>query len=162
TRTEVTRGRRSRGRSNGPGEGRPVTRESRATPPDPPDEEPRSMAHHPTDHTDRRTFLQAGALATASAASLSQSPGARASAQDARGSTATVPRRPLGKTGLEVTMLDQGALRGPSSDRLLRHSFASGVRVFDTAKAYGTEPNFKKWFEQDPTVRKQIVLVTKD
>src|SRR5262249_20587638 len=37
-----------------------------------------------------------------------------------------------------------------------------GVRVFDTAKVYGTEPVFKKWFQQDPAVRKQIVLVTKD
>ena len=56
--------------------------------------------------------------------------------------------------------------RGPSAaaslDRVLRLSFASGVRVFDTAKVYGTEPNFKKWFEQSPEVRKQIFLVTKD
>ena len=35
-------------------------------------------------------------------------------------------------------------------------------RLFDTAKVYGTEINFKKWFDQDPAVRKQIFLVTKD
>ncbi len=45
---------------------------------------------------------------------------------------------------------------------MLRLAYASGVRTFDTAKAYGTEPGFKKWFEQSPEVRKQIVLVTKD
>ena len=29
-------------------------------------------------------------------------------------------------------------------------------------RCYGTEPGFKKWFEQSPEVRKEIVLVTKD
>lgn len=59
-------------------------------------------------------------------------------------------------------MLDQGAVRGGNTDSLLRLSFAAGVRVFDTAKAYRSEPNFKKWFEQSPEVRRQIFLVTKD
>ena len=44
----------------------------------------------------------------------------------------------------------------------MRLSFAGGVRVFDTAKVYRSEPLFKKWFEQSPEVRKQIFLVTKD
>jgi aryl-alcohol dehydrogenase-like predicted oxidoreductase len=117
------------------------------------------MPHDETDRTDRRTFLQAGALATASAVTLA--PGLNA--QDAPAKQAALPTRPLGKTGLDVTLLDQGAAgRGASVDRILRLAFANGIRVFDTAKAYGTEPNFKKWFEQDPAVRKQIVLVTKD
>jgi hypothetical protein len=47
-------------------------------------------------------------------------------------------------------------------DRLLRLSYAAGVRTYDTANLYGTEPGFKKWFEQSPEVRKEIVLVTKD
>ena len=34
--------------------------------------------------------------------------------------------------------------------------------LFDTAKVYGTEITFKKWFAQEPEVRKQIFLVTKD
>ena len=67
-----------------------------------------------------------------------------------------------GKTGVEVTLLEQGAARGPSADRVLKFAFARGVRLFDTAKVYGTEVNFKKWFAQDPAIRKQIVLVTKD
>ena len=54
------------------------------------------------DRTDRRAFLQA--LATASASSLNAS----ASAQDAPGSPPikVVPHRALGKTGVEITMLD--------------------------------------------------------
>jgi hypothetical protein len=56
-----------------------------------------------------------------------------------------------------------GALREQGVlERLIRLSYASGVRTFDTAKAYGTEPGFKKWFERTPEVRKEIVLVTKD
>src|SRR4051794_31952778 len=102
------------------------------------------MAHVETDSTDRRTFLQAGALATASALSLASG----LKAQEAPARPTTIPRRPLGKTGVEITMLDQGAVRGPSLDSILRFAFANGIRTFDTAKVYGSEPNFKKWFDQ--------------
>ena len=74
--------------------------------------------------------------------------------------TPVLPKRKLGKTGVEISMLEAGAVR--SDDRVLRIAFANGIRIFDTAKVYGTEPNFKKWFEQDPKVRKEIFLVTKD
>jgi hypothetical protein len=59
-------------------------------------------------------------------------------------------------------MLEQGAV-AQGYDRILRLSFAQGVRVFDAAKVYpGVEPTLKKWFEAEPDVRKQIFLVTKD
>ena len=120
------------------------------------------MSLDQTDRPDRRAFLQAGALATASALSMSTSHGA----QVAPAATAkTLPKRMLGKTGLEITMLEMGtgALREQGVlERLIRLSYASGVRTFDTAKMYGTEPGFKKWFERTPEVRKEIVLVTKD
>ncbi len=114
------------------------------------------MAQDPQARTDRRSFLQAGALATASAMSAAPASGA----QQVVAREAVLPRRKLGKTGVELTMLEQGAVR--SDDRVLRFAFANGVRVFDTAKAYGTEPSFRKWFEQDSHVRKEIVIVTKD
>jgi uncharacterized protein len=112
------------------------------------------------DRTDRRAFLQAGTLAAAAAISLTPVAGA----QDAPAvqSPPVVPRRKLGKTGVEITMLDQGAVRGPNLDIVMRFSYSQGVRVFDTAKVYGSEPNFKKWFAQSPDVRKSIFLVTKD
>ena len=116
------------------------------------------MAHDEPNSTDRRTFLQAGALATASALSLA--PGLKA--QDAPAKVATVPRRPLGKTGVDITMLNQGAVRVQSLDRIFRFAFANGIRTFDTAKVYGSEPDFKKWFDRAPEVRKEIFLVTKD
>jgi aryl-alcohol dehydrogenase-like predicted oxidoreductase len=122
------------------------------------------MSHEQTGGTDRRTFLQAGALATATAAVATLGASSQAEAQDAA-KAPVLPKRRLGKTDVEMTMLEMGtgALRERGVlERLLRLSFASGVRTFDTAKMYGTEPGFKRWFEQSPEVRKQIVLVTKD
>ncbi len=72
-----------------------------------------------------------------------------------------LPKRKLGRTGYEITMLEMGsgALRDRSVlDRLLRLSFAAGVRTFDTANLYGTEPGIKAWLEAAPEVRKQITL----
>ncbi len=118
------------------------------------------MSHDETIGTDRRAFLQAGALATAAA--LGTSSGAVAQ-QPA--TAAALPKRKLGKTGVEISLLEMGtgALRERTVlDKLLRLAFAAGVRTFDTAKRYGSEPAFKAWFEKSPEVRKQIVLVTKD
>lgn len=118
------------------------------------------MAEKIHQEPDRRTFLKTGAIVSAATAvAAAGKPTTTFSAQD---QPTTLPKRKLGKTGVEVTILDQGAVRGPSYDRILRASYASGVRVFDTAKVYGTEPNLRKWFEQAPEVRKDIFLITKD
>ena len=37
-----------------------------------------------------------------------------------------------------------------------------GVRAYDTSETDHSEAAFKRWFAQDSTVRKQIILVTKD
>lgn len=118
------------------------------------------MSSSETNHPDRRTFLQAGALATASAVSLAAN--AQAQQDTATAKPQVMPRRKLGKTGVELTLLEQGAARTPSVNAILRFAYASGVRTFDTAKVYQTEPDFKKWFGQMPEVRKEIFLVTKD
>jgi uncharacterized protein len=114
------------------------------------------MSHDETNNTDRRAFLQAGALATAAALSLP----AASNAQDA--DQPPIPRRKLGKTGVEITMLDQGSVRGQSFDKLIRYAYSKGIRTFDTAKVYGTEAAFKRWFAAEAAVRKQIFLITKD
>ena len=121
------------------------------------------MADAETNQTDRRTFLQAGALAATAASAASLAPGAKA--QESRRRRPGRRRSPRGRWARRastITMLDQGAVRSEGLDRILRLSYANGVRVFDTAKVYGSEPDFKKWFEQAPEVRKQIFLVTKD
>jgi predicted aldo/keto reductase-like oxidoreductase len=108
--------------------------------------------------TDRRTFLQAGALASASVLAS----GSSTLAQDAAAPSSELPRRPLGKTGIDISILDMGSGRGADVERVLKFGFARGVRAYDTSETYHSEGTFKKWFEQDPAVRKQIFLVTKD
>jgi len=112
---------------------------------------------------DRREFLQTGAAASA-AVTLAAGATVRADDQaDAGVKDAVLPTRTLGRTGVKVTLLNQGTVQGPSSlDRLLRFSYERGVRYFDTAAAYGTEGGFKKWFTAMPEVRKNIFLATKD
>jgi aryl-alcohol dehydrogenase-like predicted oxidoreductase len=110
----------------------------------------------------RRDFLQTGAAATAAASALAAGAGAARAQDAAKADDKVLPRRKLGKTGVEVTILTQGTWQAPGLDRLLRFSFANGVRYYDTAKSYGSEPGIKKWFEQQPEVRKEIFLVTKD
>lgn len=115
--------------------------------------------------SNRRSFLRGAGVA--SSAAVSASPVSLMAQQEPAGEvpkadSKTLPRRKLGKTGVEITMLNQGAVRGQGYDRILRLSYSMGVRTFDTAKVYGTEQNFRKWFEQSPEVRKEIFLVTKD
>jgi predicted aldo/keto reductase-like oxidoreductase len=116
------------------------------------------MEHLNAGGSDRRTFLQAGAFA-ATAALAAGGAHAQAAAEEP---ALSIPRRKLGKTGVEITLLDQGAVRSSSLERVLRAAYANGIRTFDTAKVYGSEPDFKKWFEHEPAVRKEIFLITKD
>src|SRR3954449_9802867 len=116
------------------------------------------MSHPEPNAMDRRGFLQAGAVAAASALTLASG----TKADDRPASKTTPSRRPLGKTGVDVTILTQGTWRAPGLDRLLRFSYANGVRYYDTAKSYGSEPDIAKWMQAVPEVRKNIFLVTKD
>ena len=103
------------------------------------------MAHDDMPPSDRRTFLQAGAFVAASAASLTPCAGA----QEARpAAPASLPKRRLGKTGTEITVLDIGTGRGRGVGRLLRYAYAQGIRAFDTSAAYQSEPDFKDWFNE--------------
>lgn len=121
-----------------------------------------SASQHPRNDRigiDRRTFLQTGAAAAIAASgpgSAVASPILAPRAADA------IPTRKLGKTGVELTMLDAGTWRAPGLDRLLRVLYSQGVRVIDTAKSYGSEPAIGRWLQQMPEVRKEIFLVTKD
>ncbi len=111
---------------------------------------------------ERRSVLQAGATVTASAVLLGH-PGA-GQGQDAR---SVLPMRKLGKTGVEVTMLNMGTgawVNGGhfTSERLLRYAYANGVRCIDTAHSYKTEPHLATFFKGNPAARKDTFVVTKD
>src|SRR3954471_11800764 len=91
----------------------------------------------------RRDFLQTGAVATASA--LTMASGSQAAPESAK--PPTIPRRPLGKTGVDVTILNLGTWQSPGTDRLLRFAYANGVRYFDTADCYGSELAIARWLQ---------------
>ena len=112
---------------------------------------------------DRREFLQTGALAGAASAALTLGTSSPSLGDEPAASKVTLPTRKLGNTGVDVTILNHGTWEAPGAmDRLLRFSYSRGVRFFDTAKVYGTEPGLARWFAAMPQVRKDIFLATKD
>src|SRR5262249_46530336 len=114
----------------------------------------------PPSQCPRRSFLQAGAMATASALTVANGNGPQPVA--AQAAAASLPTRKLGETGQDVTILNLGTWLSPALNRLLRFAYASGVRYFDTAESYGSEPGIARWFQEMPEVRSQVFLVTKD
>ncbi len=113
---------------------------------------------------DRREFLHAGVAASAVGAGLAHGTSGAVAADDKVSQNKPVlPTRVLGKTGVQVTLLNQGTVGQPAAlDRLLRLAYREGVRYFDTAEGYkNAETVFAKWFEAAPEVRKTIFLATK-
>jgi predicted aldo/keto reductase-like oxidoreductase len=123
------------------------------------------MSESCSNSIDRRGFLQAGVAATAAASLASGIARAEEPEGDAKKgqNKPVLPTRKLGKTGVEVTMLNQGTVGQPAAlERLLRYAYREGVRYFDTAEGYkNAEGVFKTWFAAQPEVRKTIFLATK-
>ena len=83
-----------------------------------------------SDKLNRRDFLQAGA-AVAGASSLTIGTVAQAKTADEpdKASKKTLPTRRLGKTGVDVTILNQGTWQASGLNRILRTAYDSGIRV---------------------------------
>jgi aryl-alcohol dehydrogenase-like predicted oxidoreductase len=112
---------------------------------------------------DRRDFLGKGAGALAAAMSLGDEPPVSGLVPPKNAQPVTVlPKRALGRTGVEVTILNLGTWMSPGGGRLLRHAWANGIRYFDTARSYGSEPMIARWLQESPGARKDLFLVTKD
>ena len=109
----------------------------------------------------RRGFLGASA-GIAAAASLGQ--GGEVDAQTAAKATQSQPllKRKLGRTGVEVSILNFGTYQPDSLNRLLPFAWSLGVRYVDTAHTYGSEPAIARWMKTSPEIRKELFLVTKD
>jgi predicted aldo/keto reductase-like oxidoreductase len=122
------------------------------------------MRDHEEGRLSRRDFLETGAAATTAGLAASSAMAAPGVAKETESKTKVLPRRALGKTGVKVTILNQGTWRSPDSlDRLLRLGYSQGIRYIDTAGSYGSEPGIAKWFAAMPAgTRKEIFLVTKE
>ena len=76
----------------------------------------------------------------------------------------TVPTRPFGKTGLNVSILALGGVLDMSDLIVFRQAMKMGVTYWDTADSYGRGKNEKaigKYFAKFPNDRKKVFLVTK-
>ncbi len=109
----------------------------------------------------RRGFLGTGA-GIAVAASLGHSGSTSAQNEAKATQSAVLAKRKLGRTGVEVSMLNLGTWRSVGLDRILRFAWANGVRYVDTAKSYGSEPAIGRWMQAMPEIRRELFLVTKD
>ncbi|WP_435020415.1 aldo/keto reductase [Tundrisphaera sp. TA3] len=114
---------------------------------------------------DRRAFLQAGVTVTAATSAgliAGQATAQEPKAAGAQGKP-VLPTRKLGKTGVEVTLLNHGTVGEPAGlGRLLRLAYNEGVRYFDTAEGYkNSEKVIGDWLTAAPEVRKNIFLATK-
>jgi len=75
-----------------------------------------------------------------------------------------VPRRKLGKTGVEVPCLSLGANRLVDNQILLRVALQRGISYWDTANSYtggNSELTIGKFLSRNPEVRKKLFIVSK-
>ncbi len=111
----------------------------------------------------RRHFLRTGAAAAAAAAALPAATSAQDETASQDDAPVVLPRRKLGRTGVEVTTLAQGTAFA-INERHLNMMHSSGIRYIDTAKYYlqgASERAIGNWFEKTGH-RKDYFLVTKD
>lgn len=112
----------------------------------------------------RRNFLKiAGAAGAGSALTiLGENAQTRAAVNPV---SATVPKRPFGKSGIDVSILSLGGMFDTGSNQLLlKQAVNWGVTYWDTADCYGwngSEKGIGKYLARYPEDRKKIFLVTK-
>lgn len=115
----------------------------------------------------RRDFFRtAGALGTGSLLAARE---ALAQSKDAAtgdtGARETVPLRPFGKTGVQVSSLSLGGMFDiPSNQLVLKQAMNWGVTYWDTADCYSggkSETGMGQFFKKYPESRAKVFLVTK-
>ncbi len=77
---------------------------------------------------------------------------------------ATVPTRPFGKTGVDVSILSLGGMFNIASNQLMmKQALRWGVTYWDTADCYqrSSEKGIGKYFKKYPQDRRKVFLVSK-
>jgi aryl-alcohol dehydrogenase-like predicted oxidoreductase len=112
----------------------------------------------------RRTFIK-----TAGAAGLGSVIAPHVGSDRAQAATpaeaAGVPKRPFGRSGIEVPILSLGGMFDiPSNQTMLKQAIRWGVTYWDTAHVYSggrSEEGIGQYFKAYPQHREKIFLVTK-
>jgi predicted aldo/keto reductase-like oxidoreductase len=112
----------------------------------------------------RRDFIKTVGLAGIVSTGLDVEMGTAAPEQTEAGK-AVLPRRKLGKTGVEVPVLALGGMFDTINNQLLlRQSLNWGVNFWDTAQVYGnglSEEGYGRFLSRNPDARKDLFLTTK-
>ncbi len=112
----------------------------------------------------RRGFIRTMGIGGMVATALNM-PGPAGAQAPAAGQASAIPKRKLGKTGAEVSILCLGGMFDTINNQLLlRQAYNWGVTYWDTAEGYGnglSEEGFGRFFTRYPEIRKDIFLVTK-
>ncbi|EHJ49361.1 NADP-dependent oxidoreductase domain protein [Solidesulfovibrio carbinoliphilus subsp. oakridgensis] len=124
------------------------------------------MAEEKRTGLSRRTLMKTLGLGGLAVAGLGLPAPIRAAAgEPAKDAPGVMPRRTLGKTGLEVSILNLGGMFDTINNQLLlKQALAWGINFWDTAEAYGnglSEEGYGRFFARNPEARKQIVVTTK-
>jgi hypothetical protein len=111
----------------------------------------------------RRDFVKAGAAAAAVAGMPLELRAAGPGGQKKGKKKGLVPTRVLGRTGVEVSILNFGSAQ-QCNDRLLNAAYDAGIRYIDTADCYSggnSEKTIGQWMAKKGN-REEFFLVTKD
>jgi predicted aldo/keto reductase-like oxidoreductase len=114
----------------------------------------------------RREFVKTVGL-TGLVVAGSGVPGAIAAPEKPAAATksSAMPKRKLGKTGVEVSILNLGGMFDTINNQLLlRQALKWGITFWDTAESYGnslSEVGYGRFFARNPGARKEIFLTTK-
>ena len=110
-------------------------------------------------HWSRRQFLKTAGIAGVGSVVTSMTGRANASQTNE-----TIPTRPFGKTGRQVSMLSLGGMFDIASNQLLmKQAMDWGVTYWDTADCYqrGSEKGVGKFLSRQPDARKKLFIVSK-
>jgi aryl-alcohol dehydrogenase-like predicted oxidoreductase len=115
----------------------------------------------------RRDFVKTVGLAGLAVVGAGVPAALAAPAEPAAGAppAGTVAKRVLGKTGVNVSILNLGGMFDIINNQLLlKQAMKWGVTFWDTAESYGnglSEEGYGRFFARNPEARKEIFLTTK-